>query len=115
MAVTQFADLTEKYDMEQKRARQDYDMKELKERQKQQLRSKALKRGLDIEALTGKHPPKIQVSSKFERRADSRTYDDKKNLFEGGYEIELKNHGEQVWQEKYDEFIERKCLAREVR
>merc|ERR1712025_581137 len=33
--------------------------KELKERQKQQLRQKAMKKGLDPEALTGKYPPKI--------------------------------------------------------
>merc|ERR1711874_86461 len=61
----------------------------------------------DQEALTWEHPPKIQVSSKFERRADSRSYDDKKNLFEGGYEVELKNHSEQVWKEKYDDFLQR--------
>merc|ERR1712141_609481 len=35
-----------------------YDLKELKERQKQQLRQKAMKKGLDPEALTGKYPPK---------------------------------------------------------
>lgn len=58
-------------------------MKELKERQKQQLRHKALKKGLDPEALTGKYPPKIQVASKYERRVDTRSYDDKKKLFEG--------------------------------
>merc|ERR1712079_665837 len=40
---------TEKYDLEK---RQDYDLKELKERQKQQLRQKAMKKGLDPEALT---------------------------------------------------------------
>ncbi|KAG0718504.1 Troponin T [Chionoecetes opilio] len=74
---------TEKYDMEERMKRQDYDLKELRERQKQQLRQKALKKGLDPEALTGKHPPKIQTASKFERRTDRRTYDDKKKLFEG--------------------------------
>lgn len=58
-------------------------MKELKERQKQQLRHKALKKGLDPEALTGKYPPKIQVASKYERRVDTRSYGDKKKLFEG--------------------------------
>merc|ERR1719315_1013024 len=62
--------------------RQDYDIRELKERQKQQLRQKAIKKGLDPEALTGKHPPKIQTASKFERRPDSRTYEDKKKLWE---------------------------------
>jgi len=33
-----------------------WQLKELKERQKQQLRHKALKKGLDPEALTGKYP-----------------------------------------------------------
>lgn len=47
---------TEKYDLEERQKRQDYDLKELKERQKQQLRHKALKKGLDPEALTGKYP-----------------------------------------------------------
>merc|ERR1711931_313961 len=78
---------TEKYDMEERMKRQDYDLKELRERQKQQLRQKALKKGLDPEALTGKHPPKIQTASKFERRTDRRTYDDKKKLFEGGWDV----------------------------
>merc|ERR1712083_891140 len=45
---------TEKYDLEERQKRQDYDLKELKERQKQQLRQKAMKKGLDPEALTGK-------------------------------------------------------------
>merc|ERR1712129_241881 len=50
---------TEKYDIEEKQKRRNYDLKELKERQKQQLRQKAMKKGLDPEALTGKYPPKI--------------------------------------------------------
>merc|ERR1719309_434954 len=49
---------TDKYDFEQRRVTQDYELKELKERQKVQLRQKALKKGLDPEALTGKHPLK---------------------------------------------------------
>merc|ERR1712020_348161 len=44
---------TKKYDLEERQKRQDYDLKELKERQKQQLRQKAMKKGLDPEALTG--------------------------------------------------------------
>merc|ERR1712228_1082171 len=98
---------TEKYDMEERMKRQDYDLKELRERQKQQLRQKALKKGLDPEALTGKHPPKIQTASKFERRTDRRTYEDKKKLFEGGRDLEIKAELEKVWQEKYQEFMSR--------
>merc|ERR1719382_1182497 len=37
---------------------------DLQERQKQQLRQKAMKKGLDPEALTGKYPPKIRMYSK---------------------------------------------------
>merc|ERR1712029_204096 len=59
---------TDKYDLQERQKRQDYDFKELKERQKQQLRQKAMKKGLDPEALTGKYPPKIRMYSKYERR-----------------------------------------------
>merc|ERR1712198_185388 len=69
---------TEKYDLEEKIKRQDYDLKELKERQRQQNKQKAIKLGLDPEALTGKYPPKIRMYSKYERRADTRTYDDRR-------------------------------------
>ncbi|CAM6032187.1 unnamed protein product, partial [Sphagnum compactum] len=95
---------TEKYDLEERQKRQDYDLKELKERQKQQLRHKALKKGLDPEALTGKYPPKIQVASKYERRVDTRSYDDKKKLFEGGLLDLNKENMEKNWHEKKDEF-----------
>ncbi|KAK9754948.1 Troponin [Popillia japonica] len=98
---------TEKYDLEERQKRQDYDLKELKERQKQQLRHKALKKGLDPEALTGKYPPKIQVASKYERRVDTRSYDDKKKLFEGGLEDQLKETNEKLWKEKIGQFDSR--------
>merc|ERR1712117_371072 len=48
---------TDKYDYEQRKLTQELDLKELKERQKAQLRQKALKKGLDPEALVGKYPP----------------------------------------------------------
>jgi len=95
---------TEKYDLEERQKRQDYDLKELKERQKQQLRHKALKKGLDPEALTGKYPPKIQVASKYERRVDTRSYGDKKHLFEGGYVDTTKENTEKNWKEKFGQF-----------
>merc|ERR1712183_1012936 len=50
---------TDKYDYEQRKLTQELDLKELKERQKAQLRQKALKKGLDPEALVGKYPPMI--------------------------------------------------------
>ncbi|NEU32834.1 hypothetical protein GN156_19230, partial [bacterium LRH843] len=98
---------TEKYDLEERQKRQDYDLKELKERQKQQLRHKALKKGLDPEALTGKYPPKIQVASKYERRVDTRSYDDKKKLFEGGWDTLTSETNEKIWKSRNDQFSNR--------
>merc|ERR1712242_115262 len=98
---------TDKYDYEQRKLTQELDLKELKERQKQQLRAKALKKGLDPEALTGKYPPKIRMYSKYERRTDTRSYDDRKKMYEGGWEVVRAEHLESAWQEKYDEWSKR--------
>merc|ERR1712043_70204 len=95
---------TEKYDLEERQKRQDYDLKELKERQKQQLRQKAMKKGLDPEALTGKYPPKIRMYSKYERRTDTRTYEDRRKLYEGGWEVVRSEVLEKDWKEKIEEF-----------
>merc|ERR1719494_1806395 len=95
---------TEKYDLEERQKRQDYDVKELKERQKQQLRQKAMKKGLDPEALTGKYPPKIRMYSKYERRTDTRTYEDRRKLYEGGWEIMHCEELEKEWKEKLAEW-----------
>merc|ERR1712226_246001 len=83
---------TDKYDYEQRKLTQELDLKELKERQKAQLRAKALKKGLDPEAFTGKYPPKIRMYSKYERRTDTRTYSDRKKLYEGGWEVVRSEH-----------------------
>merc|ERR1711937_1031730 len=98
---------TEKYDLQERQKRQDYDLKELKERQKQQLRQKALKKGLDPEALTGKYPPKIRMYSKYERRTDTRSYYDRKKMYEGGWEVVRAEHLEAAWKEKFDDWSKR--------
>merc|ERR1719412_1133396 len=98
---------TEKYDYEQRQIMQDYELRELKERQKMQLRNKAIKKGLDPEALTGNHPPTIRMYSKYERRTDTRTYGDRKKLYEGQYEVERAERLEATWKEKYAEWTKR--------
>merc|ERR1712020_379712 len=85
---------TDKYDYEQRKLTQELDLKELKE-------------GLDPEAFTGKYPPKIRMYSKYERRTDTRSYDDRKKLYEGGWEVVRAEHLEASWKEKYDEFSKR--------
>jgi len=99
---------TEKYDLEERQKRQDYSLKELAERQRQINRNTALKKGLDPEALSGKHPPKLQVASKYERRIDRRSYDDKKNLFNGGNEANSEAILEKIWNDRFQEFASKK-------
>merc|ERR1719225_674884 len=77
---------TDKYDYEQRQLDQDYELKELAERQKLQQRNKAIKKGLDPESFTQKHPP-TRMFSKYERRTDTRSYGDRKKLYEGGAEV----------------------------
>uniref|UniRef100_A0A915DGC0 Troponin T n=1 Tax=Ditylenchus dipsaci TaxID=166011 RepID=A0A915DGC0_9BILA len=73
----------EKYDLEKRQERQEYDLKELSERQKQVARNKALKKGIEpTEAENTSHPPKVNVSSKFDRQTDRRGYGDRRELFE---------------------------------
>jgi len=98
---------TDKYDYEQRHIDQDYEFKELKERQKLQLRNKAIKKGLDPEAFTGSHPPTIHMFSKYERRTDTRTYGDRKKLYEGGAEVVRAEWLEAMWKDKLAEFQKR--------
>merc|ERR1712055_503829 len=98
---------TEKYDFEERSKRQDYDLKELREKFKQQMRQRALKMGLDPEALTGNHPPKVKLASKFERRVDTRSFDERKELFRGGFEEEFADFINKTWENRAEEFKQR--------
>merc|ERR1712156_609893 len=98
---------TDKYDYEQRSISQDYELRELKERQKVQLRQRAIKKGLDPEAFTGKHPPKIRMYSKYERRTDTRTYEDRQKLYEGGWEVIRAENMEDCWRDKDEEWNKR--------
>ncbi|KAL1241365.1 Troponin [Trichinella spiralis] len=73
----------DKYDLEKRGERQDYDLKELNERQRQISRNKALKKGLDPEeAANSRHPPKVPVTSKYDRQIDRRSFHERKLIFE---------------------------------
>ncbi|XP_055332366.1 troponin T, skeletal muscle-like isoform X2 [Paramacrobiotus metropolitanus] len=73
---------TAKYDLAERAKRQEYDLKELNERQRQINQKKYAAQGLDVEQNT-RHPPKVQIISKYERRTDRRTFGDRKGLFDG--------------------------------
>merc|ERR1712243_410924 len=95
---------TDKYDYEQRKLDQEYEMKELQERQKLQMRNKAIKKGLDPEAFCGAHPPRIHMFSKYERRTDTRTYGERKKLYEGGAEVIRSEMLEAMWKDKNTEW-----------
>ncbi|XP_041365191.1 troponin T-like isoform X2 [Gigantopelta aegis] len=81
----------DKYDLEQRFKRQQYDMIELAERARQMNKGKG-KRGVStvqvdesFDRLADKFtsaPPKIQLCSKYERHTDHRTYNERQTLFE---------------------------------
>merc|ERR1712088_1166490 len=98
---------TDKYDYQQRKVTQELDLKELKERQKALLRQKALKKGLDPDAFCGKYPPMIRMYSKYERRTDTRSYEDRKKLYEGGWEVIRSEALDGVWKDKHDEWTKR--------
>ena len=45
--------------------------------------------------------------SKYERRTDTRTYEDRRKLYEGGWEVVRAEHLQALWKEKYDEWLKR--------
>merc|ERR1712086_700316 len=49
----------------------------------------------------------IRMYSKYERRTDTRTYEDRKKLYEGGWEVVRAEHLQALWKEKYDEWLKR--------
>ncbi|XP_065941071.1 troponin T, skeletal muscle isoform X4 [Magallana gigas] len=93
--------MNEKYDIEEKFKRQQYDMIELAERARQMSKGKGRK-GLSsaqvdesFDRLADKFagaPPKIQLCSKYERHTDHRSYGQRLELFEEINAIEKINH-----------------------
>merc|ERR1739840_37630 len=53
------------------------------------------------------YPPPIRMYSKYERRTDTRTYDDRKKLYEGGWEVIRAESLDAIWKEKYEEWTKR--------
>ncbi|GFQ91684.1 troponin T, skeletal muscle [Trichonephila clavata] len=100
---------SEKYDLEERRKRQEYDLKELSERQRQINRSKALKKGLDPEALSGKYPGYV---SQLEAMTSSEWENRMRNFKERGPSRLLKwNPNEPKNKEKQENAIEEEDLG----
>jgi len=79
----------DRYDLEQRFKRQQYDMIELAERARQMNKGKGKRAAVPVEdsfdRLADKFtsaPPKIQLCSKYERHTDHRTYKERMVLFQ---------------------------------
>jgi len=79
----------DKYDLEQRFKRQQYDMIELAERARQMNKGKGKRAAVQVDEsfdrLADKFtsaPPKIQLCSKYERHTDHRSYRERMDLFE---------------------------------
>ncbi|GMT07881.1 hypothetical protein PENTCL1PPCAC_30055, partial [Pristionchus entomophagus] len=73
----------DKYDLEKRHERQEYDLKELNERSRQVARNAALKKGIDpADAANSRHPAKKQIMSKYDRQIDRRNFNERKMMYE---------------------------------
>lgn len=78
---------TSKYDLDTRFLRQEYDLKEMAERQRQMQKQRWVKAGMDPaeDAKLVKFPPKVQTASKYERQIDRRSWGDKREIYEKGF------------------------------
>jgi len=79
----------DRYDLEQRFKRQQYDMIELAERARQMNKGKGKRAAVQVDESYDRNsdkftsaPPKIQLCSKYERHTDHRSYKERMDLFE---------------------------------
>uniref|UniRef100_A0A914H479 Troponin T n=1 Tax=Globodera rostochiensis TaxID=31243 RepID=A0A914H479_GLORO len=72
----------EKYDLEKRVQTQEYDLRELNERQRQINRAKMQKKGLDPNNENSRFPPKVAISSKYDRQIDRRNFKERRAIYD---------------------------------
>ncbi|KAK6014549.1 hypothetical protein OSTOST_20064 [Ostertagia ostertagi] len=72
---------TDKYDLEKRHERQEYDLKELNERSRQVARNASGGKKGDVDG-DGRFPPKVQVVSKYDRQIDRRNFKERRSVYE---------------------------------
>lgn len=72
----------EKYDLEKRLQTQEYDLKELNERQRQINRQKLHLKGIDPNAANSRFPPKVAIFSKYDRQIDRRNFKERKSMYD---------------------------------
>ncbi|KAK6050981.1 hypothetical protein COOONC_11512 [Cooperia oncophora] len=72
---------TDKYDLEKRHERQEYDLKELNERSRQVARNARDGKKGELDG-DGRFPPKVQVVSKYDRQIDRRNFKERRSVYE---------------------------------
>ncbi|RCN47862.1 hypothetical protein ANCCAN_06056 [Ancylostoma caninum] len=73
---------TDKYDLEKRHERQEYDLKELNERSRQVARNSNGNKVADSSDSNSRFPPKVQILSKYDRQIDRRNFKERRSMYE---------------------------------
>jgi len=105
--------IAEKKELSKRLQEQDQQIKEVQERLAAFMLAKQSKKGVDMERLAlgpggkaSKHPPKKQMTSKFENRKGNRTYEERKGMYDAGVAQVRPKMLVNVWQAKFSAWME---------
>jgi len=103
----------EKKELSKRLEEQDHQIKDAVQRLAEVMAAKQAKKGVDMERLalgpggkTSKHPPKKQLTSKFDNRKGNRTYEERKDMYDQGVANVRPKMLVNVWQAKFKAWME---------
>jgi len=103
----------EKAEFSKRIQEQDNELKEARDNLAEIVLARQAKKGVDMERLalgpgakTSKHPPKKQMFSKFDQRKGTRTYDERKDMYDEGVSMVRPKMLENIWHVKFEAWME---------
>merc|ERR1711892_409777 len=85
----------------------DGEFKVMQEKLAEKCAAKAAKKGVDMEKFyPGKHPPKMQITSKYDNRKGERSYTDRKDMYEEGMDVVRPKLLEEMWNTKFNAWMD---------
>merc|ERR1719510_174436 len=94
--------------LEHRQKEQDKEYAILEEKLDAKIRDKAAKKGVDMERFyPGKHPPKKQIVSKYNKgKEGDRSYDERKEMYDVGCNVVRPKMLESVWEQKFSAWLQ---------
>jgi len=98
----------EKQQLKTRLKEQDHEFKDAQERMAERISAKAAKKGVDMEKFYpgAKHPPKMQITSKYDNRKGERTYSDRKDMYNTGIDVVRPKLLEDMWSLKFSAWMD---------